>query len=188
MKTATTLLISLFSLGAWSALGAGRAAGVGEPIAVDGYRVTLLSTVDLTEPERATKQGAAPGGKRMVWLIEPREKQQGMPVLGEVRLLIGGKLYNQVTNATSNDPFAPDLILHEYGKFAAAHPEWLGAKKGTPRPDSGVAEVIIRGAALKPNEGGAAEIEIGVVPVGTQMSPEVKPRYVQCRASFKGGK
>ena len=187
MKTVSAVAIAaVVAMG--SAHGASRAAGVGNPITVDGYRVTLLAAIDLTPAERETRQGASAGGKRLVWLIEPRERQKGMPVLGEVRLYVGGKLYNQVTNATSQQTFAPDIILHDFARFAGEHPGWMGAKKLAPRADSGIAEVIIRGGALKPNEGGSAELEIGVVPVGVQMSPEVKPRYVRCRADFKWNK
>jgi hypothetical protein len=75
--------------------------------------------------------GTAPigGGRRLVWLVEPREGHGGFAALGEVRLTFGGVQYNAVTNATSTKPFAPDMIIHDYAKFVLAHPAWLGPRK-----------------------------------------------------------
>jgi hypothetical protein len=152
---------------------------LGAPVDVDGFRVTLLSVSELSPAELETRHGKAADGRRLIWLVEPREGQRGRPVLGEVRMIVGGAQYNPVTNATSSKPFSPDLIIHDFPKFAAARPALLGPRPLTPRRDAAIIEVLIRGSALRSSDLQRAELELGVFP-GTEPTPRTPPRYQWC--------
>jgi hypothetical protein len=156
---------------------------LGEPVDVDGFRVTLLSVSALSAAELETRHGKATDGRRMVWLVEPREGQRGQPVLGEVRMIVAGRQYNPVTNATSSKPFSPDLVIHDFPKFAAEHATLLGSKPLTPRGHSAIVEVLIRGAALKSNDLQRAELELGVF-AGAEPTPQTAPRFQWCSVSL----
>ncbi|MCP3099960.1 hypothetical protein LZ198_13880 [Myxococcus sp. K15C18031901] len=160
-------------------------ARVGDPISMEGLRVTLLSVSELTRGERQTPHGVSGGGRRLVWLVEPSESPPSQPVIGDVRLTANGAVYNPVTNATSSKPFAPDIGVYDVATYAKKFPSHMGAKKLLPRARSLVLEVIIRGAKLEAKALETAQLQLGILPPGVSPSAGVTPRYVWFSANLK---
>jgi hypothetical protein len=148
---------------------------VGKGVTEGGVKVSLLSMRPMVESEL---KGAA-GGRVIQWTLEPQDGW-AMPVLGDVKLFVDGKLYNPVVNATSSKPLAPDLIIED--------PRKLGFGAGDPlagtvlSPSAAIVTVLIRGAALAPDAAVETSIELGLWKKGAKPKAGMKPRYVEFRA------
>lgn len=157
--------LALASLVALSSLAA-KPAGPNQVMEEGGVRVTLLSV----RPTSATDLRGAAGGRVVQWLIVP-EKGAPTPVFGNVKLFVGGTLYNAVVNAASSKPMAPDLLIEDALKPL--------------EPRAVIATVTLRGAALPPEAAVETSIELGLWPAGTKVpTPGMKPRYVEFTAKF----
>lgn len=141
----------------------GEAPKVGQPLVLNGVRVTLLSAEPLSERDRKTPHGTAPGGLRIIWLVENRPGAPLAPVLGDVRAFFRQRLYNPVTNATSSKPFAPDLMIHDPGRFFGGAGKTLRQFAPTPRAGavSIILEAYLRGDLIPSGAPGIVEIELG---------------------------
>lgn len=100
----------------------GQLPSIGESATAGGLKVTLLDARRLTLREYREADGDPPsdwagGGIRLVFLVENRPGQPLPPVLGNVRVLFGSKLYNPVTNALSGRPFSPYVVMHSTDRF-----------------------------------------------------------------------
>ena len=93
-------------------------------------------------------------------------------MLGDVRLTVGGKQFNAVTNAASSKPLAPDIIVHDYSTYVTANSVVMPAALGTPRNGALVVEVLLRGGALPERVDGVGAIELGL-----WASSSKKPRF-----------
>jgi hypothetical protein len=142
---------------------------IGQSIVVSDMRVTLLDARRLSRDGYRDATGEAPlewagGGLRFAFLIENRPGAQSAPVLGEVRVLFGAQLYNPVTNATSQKPFAPDVIIRTVDAFyATRYGREVRVRSVTPRPNTvaNVLEVFVRGKPIPVGAGGVVELEQG---------------------------
>lgn len=161
----------------------GRA--LGEAIDVGGFRVTLLTVSRLSGVELQTRHGKAADGRRMIWLVEPRNGESERLVFGDVRLIAAGRQYNTVTNPTSTKPFSPDVIIHEFPEFAARHSNLMGQKPPAGRAHAVIVEVLIRGASLKPGELQSAALEVGTFESGAKPGPGIVPRYTWCTVTLQ---
>ena len=148
---------------------------VGKGVTEGGVRVSLLSVRPMVESEL---KGAA-AGRVIQWTLEPQEGWV-LPVLGDVKLFVDGKLYNPVVNATSSKPLAPDLIVEDARK--------LGFGAGDPlagtvlSPSAAIVTVLIRGATLTSDASVETSIQLGLWKKGATPKPGMKPRYVEFRA------
>lgn len=136
---------------------------IGQPLVQQDVRVMLLSVERLGDRDRQTPHGLAAGGLRLVWLVENRPGIPFPPVLGDVRVLIGSRPYNSVTNATSQKPFAPNVIIHDPGRFFAGAGRPLQHLAFAPRSGAvaAVLEVHVRGDVIPSGARGTGEIELG---------------------------
>jgi len=152
---------------------------IGQLLVRNGIRVMLLSVERLADQDRQTPHGPAAGGLRLVWLVENRPGVPLPPVLGDVRILIGSRLYNSVTNATSRSPFAPDVIIHDRGRFFTGSGKPLQHLAFAPRSGAvaGVFEVYVRGDVIPSNVRGTAEIELGDSAAATAGRPVQYDRF-----------
>jgi hypothetical protein len=132
-------------------------------------RVTLLGVKRLSQEEyrqwTAGRQAAdwGGGGLQLAFHVENRPGAPMPPVLGEVRVLFGGTLYNPVTNATSSKPFAPDISIFGADQFFGGHGRALQRLAPTPRPGvlASVLDVYVRGGPIARRTDGVAEMELG---------------------------
>ena len=185
--------------------------GIGASVVVSEIRVTLLEArrLSLEEYREARKPGSAPwagGGFRFTFLVENRPGAPLPPALGEVRVLVESKPYNAVTNAVSQKPFAPLIIIRDASDFLASeYGAALRARAPAPRPATVVSalEIFIPGAAIPAGTSGVVDLELGETyrPAGgrlRQLSPEeiakrgpvfVSPshRLIEFRASDRDG-
>lgn len=86
---------------------------------------------------------------------------------------MNGRPYNRIRSPAASGCLAPDLILHDYQRFASEHAEWLASGKPLAPSSALVAEVLIRGGEPLGDEPGVAGIEVGWWP-----SPGQEPRWV----------
>ena len=143
--------------------------GIGTSVVLNDIRVTLLDAKRLSfeEYREARKPESAPwegGGFRFAFVVENRPGAPLPPALGEVRVLIGSKLYNAVTNANSQKPFAPLIVIRGASDFfATAYGTALRARAPAPRPATTVVvlEVFIPGASIPAGTTGVVELEQG---------------------------
>ncbi len=151
-----------------------------EAMPVGRARVTLLSVAPLPVAQR---RGSA-GGRVVQWLVEPPEGE-ALPVFGEVRLWVGGTLYNAITNATSSRPGAPDLIIDDARKLGFGASDPMSAMVFSPRPGSVVVTVLLRGAALADDVKLVTSLEVGTWPPGTKTPQKgLRPKYVEVHARW----
>jgi hypothetical protein len=79
-------------------------------------------------------------------------------------VLIGSKLYNAVTNANSQKPFAPLIVIRGASDFfATTYGSALRIRAPAPRSATTVVvlEVFIPGAPIPPGTSGVVELEQG---------------------------
>jgi hypothetical protein len=148
-----------------SAAETGQQPSVGESVVINDIRVTLLEVRRLSEDEYFEATGAPPpewAGGGLVVLVENRPGAPTAPVLGAIRVIVGSKPYNAVTNATSTDPFAPDVMIHAVDKFFAAN-AGRQTRHPTPRPGTAasVLEIFVRGGTIPKGATGTVELEQG---------------------------
>lgn len=147
----------------------GGGPGIGASVVLNGIRVTLLDAKRLSfeEYREARKPESAPwggGGFYFTFLVENRPGAPLPPALGEVRVLIGPKLYNAVTNANSQKPFAPLIIIRGASDFfATPYGIALRTRAPAPRPSTTVVvlEVFIPGAPVSAGTSGVVDLEQG---------------------------
>lgn len=143
--------------------------GVGASVVLNDIKVTLLDAKRLSfeEYREARKPESAPwagGGFRFTFLVENRPGAPLPPALGEVRVMIGSKLYNAVTNANSQKPFAPLIVIRGASDFfATAYGADLRARAPAPRPATTVVvlEVFIPGTSVPSGTSGVVDLEQG---------------------------
>jgi hypothetical protein len=140
---------------------------VGDSIVVDDVRVTLLDARRLSADEYRVAGCNTPdiwlgGGFHAAFLVENRPGQPIPAVLGEVRVLVGSRLYNSITNASSSKPLAPCVIFHAVNDFWSTTYGREMRHRREPRAAtvSGIVEVFIRGAAI-PADAIVVELEQG---------------------------
>jgi hypothetical protein len=141
----------------------------GQSIAVSGMRVTLLDARRLSWDSYREATGQPPrewagGGLRFAFLVENRPGAPSAPVLGEVRVLFDSQSYNAVTNATSQKPFAPDVIVRTIDDFyATPYGREVRVRSPIPRPNTvaNVLEVFVRGETIPIGASGVVELEQG---------------------------
>jgi hypothetical protein len=169
-----TLLMTLAWLDTWAPV---RVASATEPLPtvgqfreLHGIRVALLQVERLGGRDLETPHGRAPAGVRIIWWVENRPGERLAPVLGEVRVVVEGRQYNAVTNATSRKPFAPDMLIHDAPEFLDRSGRVIAGRAPRPRPQavSAVLEVYVRGGPIPTGAAGSVEIELGrMTPTGT---------------------
>ena len=145
------------------------APSVGQSVVLRDIRVTLLDAKRLTfeEYREAREPKSAPwagGGFRFAFLVENRPGAPSPAALGEVRVLIGSQLYNAVTNANSQRPFAPLIVIRaDRDFFSASYGATLRIRAPSPRPMTAavVLEVFIPGAPIPAGTAGVVELEQG---------------------------
>lgn len=148
---------------------------VGQTLAVDDVRVTLLDARLLSPEEDRASDCDAPatwpgGGVHMSFLVENRPGETTPPVLGEIRVLVGSRLYNPVTNATSRKPLAPCVVFRDaddfwrtdYGRQVRYRPQ------ARPASVSAIVEAFVRGGRIPPDADIGIELEQGATRVGGQ--------------------
>jgi hypothetical protein len=139
----------------------------GQSIVIDDMRVTLLGATGLSRDQYRDATGDVPPAwrgeaVRIVFLVENRIGTSLIPVLGGVRVTFAGRPYNAVINATSRDPFAPDINIRAVADFFATT---YGATLPRTSPRQGapadVLDVFIRGDAIPAGATGTVELEQG---------------------------
>jgi len=143
--------------------------GVGQSIVDHDIKVTLLSASRLSVDECLEAVGAelmlwSGGGFRLAFLVENRPGAPVAPVAGDVRVLVGGQPYNDVTDAVSHKPFAPIAIAHTVDEFVTTpYGRELKSRMPARRPNTSatVLELLVRGGPI-PREGDiVVELEQG---------------------------
>lgn len=160
--------IALLLTAARPAPGEGPLPGIGEPATIREIRVTLLGVKRLTQEEfRAMDPSHASewagDGLRLAFQVENRPDAPIPPVLGEVRVLFGTALYNPVTNAMSEKPFAPGIVIYSPNQFFQGHGRALQriAPASRARTVTSVLDVFIRGGPVQRRVDRVAELELG---------------------------
>lgn len=159
--------------------------GVGQSATVNEIRVTLLGVKRLTQDEHRAMDPRhasewAGGGLRLAFQVENRPDAPIPPVLGEVRVFFGPTLYNPVTNAVSQKPFAPGIAIYDAKDFFQGHGRGLQAFAAPPRPRTivSVLDVFIRGGPVQRRADGMVELEQGEThvrsPDGTLIPADMK--------------
>ena len=159
--------------------------GVGTSVVWNDIRVTLLDAkrLSLEEYREARHPASAPwagGGFRFIFIVENRPGAPSLPAVGEVRVLIESKPYNTVTNANSQKPLAPLIVIRDVGEFfGSAYGAALRARAPAQRSATTVAvlEVFVPGAVIPVGTSGVVLLEQGETyrPAGgrlRQLSPE----------------
>lgn len=143
--------------------------GIGAFVVLNDIRVTLLDAKRLSfedyrearKPESALWEG---GGFHFAFFVENRPGAPLPPALGEVRVLIGEKVYNAVTNANSQKPFAPLVVIRGASEFfATSYGAALRTRAPAPRPATTIVvlEVFIPGAPVLTGTNGLVDLELG---------------------------
>jgi hypothetical protein len=172
--------------------------GVGTSVVWNDIRVTLLDAkrLSLEEYREARQPASAPwagGGFRFTFLVENRPGAPLPPAVGEVRVLIESKPYNAVTNANSQKPFAPLIVIRDVGEFfSSAYGAPLRVRAPTQRPATTVTvlEVFVPGAVIPAGTSGVVLLEQGETyrPAGAglrQLNPdEVAKTWTSFRFTF----
>jgi hypothetical protein len=143
--------------------------GVGDFVILKDIRVTLLdakrlSRAEIREPRERESAPWGGGGFRFTFLVENRPGTRLPPALGDVRVLIGSQLYNAVTNANSQEPFAPLIVIRgESDFFSTAYGTALRTRVPAPRraTTAVVLEVFIPGKSIPAGTSGVVELEQG---------------------------
>ena len=94
-------------------------------------------------------------------------------MLGEIRVLIGSKLYNSVTNAASSKPFAPYVVFRDVEGFFSGTVYGRSIRKPLrPRPGAtaGVVEAFIRGGTVPGGTTCVVELEQGATHLPEQQT------------------
>lgn len=146
-------------------LGVQTPPGVGATIADREIRVTLLTASRIDETEYRREMGTASadwagGGFHFIFQVENRPGAQIPPVLGDIRVFIGGRQYNPVSNAASSKPFAPLAIMRDSSSAVARDPR-LRDRIVQPRPGAvaGVLEFYVPGNAVPADATGEVSLE-----------------------------
>jgi hypothetical protein len=128
--------------------------GIGATVAEREIRVTLLSASNLDEAEyrRETARAEADwggGGFHIIFNVENRPGAPFPPVLGDVRVLLGGVQYNAVSKATSRKPFTPLIVVREV-KDVVDRDSRIRSHLPAPRPDAvnAILDVYIPGTPV----------------------------------------
>jgi hypothetical protein len=143
--------------------------GVEESQVLRDMRVTLLDARRLTLEEyreaRGNESGSwAGGGFRFAFLVENRPGAPMPAALGDVRVLIGSERYNVVTNASSQKPFAPLVVIRaDSDFFSSSYGATLRVRAPQPRrmTTAVVLEVFIPGSPVPSGTSGTVELEQG---------------------------
>jgi hypothetical protein len=178
------VLLTAFSVQSEQSGGPTDLPSVSDSIVVDGMRVTLLDASRLSADEYRLAGGDTPslwagGGFHFAFLVENRFGQTIPAVLGEIRVLIGSKLYNSVTNATSSKPFAPYVIFRDVEDFFTGTVYGRTIRKPLrPRPETsaGIVEVLIRGGTVPSGTASVVELEQGAtyLPEGQRLAQPLR--------------
>jgi hypothetical protein len=175
---ALSFLIALSQVSARANQQPGDLPSVSDAIIVDGMRVTLLDARPLSADEYRLSGGNTPdlwvgGGFHFAFLVENRRGQTIPAVLGEIRVLIGSKLYNSVANATSSKPFAPYVVFRDVEDFFSGTVYGRSIRKPLrPRPGAtaGVVEAFIRGGTVPGGTTCVVELEQGATHLPEQQT------------------
>lgn len=132
------------------------------------------------EPRSALWAG---GGFRFAFLVENRPGAPLPAALGEVRVLIGSQLYNAVSNANSQKPFAPLIVIRgDDDFFSDGYGATLRIRAPAPRPmtTAVVLEVFIPGTPIPAGTTGVVELEQGETyrPVGQGKLRALRPEEI----------
>jgi len=155
-----------------------RTASLGESVLDgDGVRVTMLDLRRVSSDEylasgcNASAQWPG-GGFHAAFLVENRPGQPIPAVVGEVRIVIAGRLYNSITNANSTKPLAPCAIFRDVDDFFHTPYGQRIRKRPSPRPNTTAVavEFYVRGGPIPNSSETVIEIEQG----GTRL-PEGTP-------------
>jgi hypothetical protein len=143
--------------------------GIGDSIVINELKVTLLDARPLSfdEYRRASDTSAQEwdgGGFRFAFLVENRPGAPIGPALGEVRVFVGSRLYNAVTNPTSRKAFAPDVVIRSTADFfSRTYGRSLTQHGPAPRDSSYLhaLDVFVRGAVVPKGSSVVVELEQG---------------------------
>lgn len=126
-----------------------------DPFSSAEYRSTVCDTADLWPG----------GGFHFAFLVHNRPGESMAPVLGELRVLIGSRPYNVVTNATSSKPLAPCVIIREVDDLFQTNYGRSVRHRSSLRPTtvSVVLEAFIRGGPIPRAAPIVVELEQGSI-------------------------
>ncbi len=142
----------------------------GESQILNEIKVTFLNAKRISESERKTDDGLSQDGVKFVWLVENAPEVAIPAVLGEIKVSFENKLYNEVINASSSKPFAPDFTIYDIGNFPEKKIYEKLFPKARPDTKSVILEAVVRGKQIPDTLQGIVKIELGTV--DKKLSPE----------------